>query len=187
MTNAGIYTEVYIFEASIIQVDAWQFSRPGWPRLTQKCAKPKLTLRGPQPPRASTVTHTWTLRRQNFLPKGPGGRNFRRKAQKTPPARKNAETQQTLRHAETCFREIPPISRRFPAEFRRFPAACFAQNLILKKTLPGKLKTPPTAKRRLFPKRQKLLPIWVVQVCICSTNIAIDNMFTYIPEQVCIK
>ena len=55
--------------------------------------------------------------------------------------------------------------RRFPAEFRRFHAACFCTELDFEKTLPGKLKTLPTIKRRLFPIRQKLLPIWVVQVC----------------------
>ena len=97
-------------------------------------------------------------RRQKLPPKSP----------KTPPARKHAETQQTLRHAETCFREIPPISLRIPPISRRIPpiSCClFCTELDFeKKTLPGKLKTPPTAKRRLFPKRQKLLPIWVVQV-----------------------
>ena len=96
---------------------------------------------------AKSQEYAWTLRRQNFLPKGPGGRNVRRKAPKTPPARKNAETQQTLRHAETCF-------RRFPAEFRRFPAACFAQNLILKNTLPGKLKRRQQQKGAFFQKSE---------------------------------
>ena len=87
----------------------------------------------------------------------------RRPQEKTPKRNKHSDM---LKPASAKFRRFPAEFRRFPAEFRRFPAACFAPNLILKKTLPGKLKTPPTAKRRLFPKRQKLLPIWVVHIYI---------------------
>ena len=100
--------------------------------------------------------NTWTLRRQNFLPKGPGGRNFRQKAQKTLPARKNAETQQTLRHAETCFREIPPISGRIPPISRRNPpiSCClFCTELDFEKNAARETKNAANSKKAPFSKK----------------------------------
>ena len=100
-------------------------------------------------------SHTWTLGR-TLCRKAPAAEisakkpKKRRPREKTPKRNKHSDM---LKPASAKFRRFPAEFRRFPAEFRRFPAACFAQNLILKKTLPGKLKTPPTAKRRLFPKR----------------------------------
>ena len=100
--------------------------------------------------------YTWTLRRQNFLPKGPGGRNFRRKAKKTPPARKNAETQQTLQHAETCFHEIPPTSRRIPPISRRIPpiSCClFCTELDFEKNATRETKNAANGKKAPFSKK----------------------------------
>ena len=110
--------------------------------------------------------NTWTLRRQNFLLKGLGGRNVRRKAQKTPPARKNAETQ----HAETCF-------RRFPAEFRRFPAACFGTELDFEKKHCKETKNAANRKKAPFPKRQKLL--WAIFVYTEWPPLLCRSMRTY--------
>ena len=91
---------------------------------------PDLSMAGrvayhPSGAQMSIVAQTWTLRRQNFLPKGPGGRNFRRKKTKCRSGGKTAETQQALRHAETCFCKFPPISRRIPTISRLIaPISC---------------------------------------------------------------
>ena len=83
-------------------------------------------------------------RRQKLLSKiknkkrRPGGR------------KKRNETQQTLPHAETYFREIPPISCCRFLHRTSLKKKKKKKKKTLKKTLPGKLETPPTAKGAFF-------------------------------------
>ena len=65
------------------------------------------------------------------------------------PREKNAETQQTLRHAETCFCEIPPISRRIPP----ISSCLFCTELDFEKNAAKETKNTANSKKAPFSKK----------------------------------